>query len=203
MFPSELTDTNMSNETSKSHQARADDYARYFHGRGLDIGCGADKLTIDGCQIDGWDLPQGDAQFLDGIEFTDYDFVYSSHCLEHMVDVETALFHWSGVIRPDGILYIVVPDFLLYEQGVFPSRFNGDHKQMFTLFDVIIRDEQGNRPPNFFTVRDMVSLGRKFGLELIDSRIEAHGYDFTKWLSGTDQTLGHAMAQCVFVFRKK
>jgi SAM-dependent methyltransferase len=190
-------------ETAKSQQIRSADYARYFHGRGLDIGCGADKLTVEGCQIDGWDLPQGDAQYLDEIEFTNYDFVYSSHCLEHMVDVETALFHWAAVLKPDGILYIVVPDFMLYEQGQFPSRFNGDHKQMFTLFDVVVQDDKGQRPPNLFTIREMVSLGRSFGLELIDARIEAHRYDFTKWLSGIDQTLGNAMAQCVFVFRKK
>jgi hypothetical protein len=66
-----------------------------------------------------------------------------------------------------------------------------------------VQDDKGQRPPNLFTVREMVSLGRSFGLELIDARIEAHRYDFTKWLSGIDQTLGNAMAQCVFVFRKK
>lgn len=195
----------MSNESAKARQLREQDYARYFHGRGLDIGCGADKLTIDGCTIDGWDLPQGDAQFLDEIERTDYDFVYSSHCLEHMVDVETALVHWAAVLKPDGILYIVVPDFLLYEQGVFPSRFNTDHKQMFSLFHLDCADDKGRpvQPPNFFTVREMVSLGRGIGLELLDARIEAHGYQFAKFGSGEDQTLGNAMAQCVFVFRKK
>lgn len=187
----------MSNETFKSQQVRRSDYARYFHGRGLDIGCGSDKLTIPGCEIDGWDLPQGDAQFLEGTDLCTYDFLYSSHCLEHMEDVPTALYHWAAVLKSDGVLYIVVPDFLLYEQGVFPSRFNGDHKQMFTLFDI------GEGPANLYTVRKMAAIGRSLNLTLLDAKLEAHGYDFSKLGTGEDQTLGNAMAQCVFVFRKK
>jgi SAM-dependent methyltransferase len=187
------------NETAKSQQVRSADYARYFHGRGLDIGCGADKLAIDGCQIDGWDLPQGDAQYLDEIEFTNYDFVYSSHCLEHMEDVPTALYHWASVLKSDGVLYIVVPDFLLYEQGVFPSRFNGDHKAIFSLFDI-----QTNPPfEKFYTFKRMAEIGRSLNLTMLDAKIECGGYDFTKIGTGLDQTLGNAMAQCVFVFRKK
>lgn len=187
----------MSNESGKARQIREQDYRRYFHGRVLDIGCGNDKLQLDWCQVDGWDLPQGDAQFLDGVELASYDGVHSSHCLEHMVDVETTMYHWAAVLKSDGVLYITVPDVLLYEQGVFPSRFNPDHKAMFTLFDVLSPHEK------LYTLKRMAEIGRSLNLTLLDAKIEAHGYDFKKLGSGEDQTLGNAMAQVVFVFRKK
>jgi hypothetical protein len=38
------------------------------------------------------------------------------------------------VLRPGGHLVVTVPDEDLYEQGVFPSTFNRDHKHTFTIF---------------------------------------------------------------------
>jgi hypothetical protein len=36
-------------------------------------------------------------------------------------------------VKPGGFLFFIVPDEDLYEQGVFPSRFNADHKATFTI----------------------------------------------------------------------
>ncbi|MBM3484459.1 MAG: class I SAM-dependent methyltransferase [Alphaproteobacteria bacterium] len=113
--------------------------ARYFVGRGLDVGSGDDPLASYAQffpQVSGvasWDLEQGDAQFLQGIPDDHYDFVHSSHCLEHMVDPAIALASWFRVVRPGGHLVVVVPDEDLYEQGQWPSTFNGDHKHTFTI----------------------------------------------------------------------
>lgn len=62
-----------------------------------------------------------------------FDFVYSSHCLEHMRDPRRTLLGWWQLVRPGGHLFFIVPDEDLYEQGVFPSRFNPDHKATFTI----------------------------------------------------------------------
>jgi SAM-dependent methyltransferase len=62
-----------------------------------------------------------------------FDFVYSSHCLEHMRDPRSALLEWWKLVKPGGHLLFIVPDEDLYEQGVFPSRFNSDHKATFTI----------------------------------------------------------------------
>ena len=64
----------------------------YFVGNGLDIGGKPDPLSRYRelfCQMKSvrtWDWEDGDAQYLSGVEDGEYDFVHSSHCLEHIVD---------------------------------------------------------------------------------------------------------------------
>jgi len=130
------------NETSKAVMRRLRDsrFARhYFVGDGVDIGAGRDTLAqyaeffpaMRSCR--GWDLPDGDAQLMGGVADASFDFVHSSHCLEHMVDVHAAFDRWLQILRPGGHMVTLVPDEDLYEQGHFPSRFNSDHKWTFTL----------------------------------------------------------------------
>jgi len=112
---------------------------RWFVGDGIDIGAGGDPLgnyremfpRMQNCRA--WDLPDGDAQTLESVADDSLDFVHSSHCLEHMVDPRVALDHWIRVLKPGGHLIVIVPDEDLYEQGVFPSTFNTDHKWTFTI----------------------------------------------------------------------
>jgi len=130
-------------ECSKSIVRRHSDpnfIVRYFVGRGLDIGGKPDPLALYRelfCQmisVRTWDWEDGDAQYLRGIEDGAFDFVHSSHCLEHLMDPREGIRHWLRVVRPGGYLVITVPDEDLYEQGVFPSTFNRDHKWSFTIF---------------------------------------------------------------------
>lgn len=129
-------------ETSKAIQRRIGDInftTRYYVGNGIDIGAGMDPLgdyrwlfpMMKSCRS--WDKDDGDAQYLEGVEDSIYDFVNSSHCLEHMVDPEVALSNWIRVTKRAGHMAILVPDEDLYEQGVFPSTFNSDHKWTFTV----------------------------------------------------------------------
>ncbi len=80
-----------------------------------------------------WDLEDGDAQLMAGVADASFDFVHSSHCLEHMRDPVEALRHWVRILKPGGHLVVTVPDEDLYEHGFWPSRFNGDHKWTFTI----------------------------------------------------------------------
>ncbi len=129
-------------ETSKSIFAKLRDsrYAtRYLVGDGIDIGAGHDSLALYGeffplmrsCRS--WDMPDGDAQYLASVPNATFDFVHSAHCLEHLVDPVLALHHWLRTLKPGGHLVCIVPDEDLYEQGVFPSTFNSDHKWTFTM----------------------------------------------------------------------
>jgi len=112
---------------------------RYFVGKGLDIGGGPDPLGLylelfprmQGVKI--WDKTDGNAETLDTIKNCIFDFVHSSHCLEHLDDPSQALQNWFRVLKPDGYLVIMVPDEDMYEQGEFPSTWNGDHKFTFTI----------------------------------------------------------------------
>jgi SAM-dependent methyltransferase len=129
-------------ECSKSIARRLADsnfVRRYFVGRGVDIGGKPDPLNLYRPLFDRmgelrtWDLEDGDAQFMVGVPDGHFDFVHSSHCLEHLVDPATGLKSWLRITREGGYLVITVPDEDLYEQGVFPSTFNRDHKWTFAI----------------------------------------------------------------------
>lgn len=131
----------MSNECSKAAKRRALDPAftdLFFVGEGIDIGAGPDGLSSQGAQFPRmgsvrlWDIPDGDAMLMAGVPDDSFDFVHSSHCLEHLVNPATALGHWLRIVKPGGYVIVTIPDEDLYEQGVFPSTFNPDHKQTFT-----------------------------------------------------------------------
>ncbi len=128
--------------TSISIQRRVQDSrfaTRYFVGAGIDVGGGPDSLALFGemfpliRRVVVYDQQQGDAQLLANVADNAFDFLYSSHCLEHVRDPAQALANWIRVVRPGGHLVISVPDEDLYEQGEWPSTFNPDHKMTFTL----------------------------------------------------------------------
>ena len=130
-------------ECSKSIARRLSDpnfSNRYFVGHGIDIGGKPDPLALyvgmftRMASVKTWDWEDGDAQHLASVADEALDFVHSSHCLEHLIDPQEGLRHWFRALKPGGYLVITVPDEDLYEQGVFPSTFNRDHKWTFTIF---------------------------------------------------------------------
>jgi ubiquinone/menaquinone biosynthesis C-methylase UbiE len=131
-------------ETSKSIKRRFGDgsfHSRFFVGVGIDIGGGNDPLAAYKTffpaikEVMQWEQePHGDGQYLNTVPDGRFDFLHSSHSLEHMQDPSIALANWIRVVRPGGHLIITVPDEDLYEQGRWPSRFNGDHKWSFTAY---------------------------------------------------------------------
>jgi SAM-dependent methyltransferase len=132
----------MTHETSKAVMRRLSDsrfITRYFVGNGIDIGAGDDPVSnykdfFPGMQqVRNWDLPDGDAQLMAGVADNSFDWLLSSHCLEHMRDPTEAMRNWSRILQPGGHMVLLVPDEDLYEQGVFPSRFNWDHKTTWTI----------------------------------------------------------------------
>jgi ADP-heptose:LPS heptosyltransferase len=107
---------------------------RYTRGRGLEIGCGMEKAFPHVIGIDnGHHFGQGAADFLceadDLSLFADgsMDFVFSSHVLEHMADMQAALNEWCRVLKPGGYLCLYVPSANLYPKCDEPGA-NPDHK---------------------------------------------------------------------------
>ncbi|VTU02535.1 Methyltransferase type 11 OS=Acidiphilium sp. JA12-A1 GN=ACIDI_19c00220 PE=4 SV=1: Methyltransf_23 [Gemmataceae bacterium] len=130
------------NECSKAAARRmhtAGFATHYLVGDGLDVGSGSDPLSKVAHlfplirSVTTFDLPDGDAQLLAKHPDDRFDFLHSSHCLEHVRDPREALRNWVRVVRPGGHLVVLVPDEDLYEQGVWPSTFNPDHKHTFTV----------------------------------------------------------------------
>jgi SAM-dependent methyltransferase len=130
-------------ECSKSIPRRMNDnnfVRRYFVGSGVDIGGKPDPLNLYTeffpaiTDLKTWDWDDGDAELMAGVSDERYDFVHSSHCLEHLRNPATGLANWLRVLKPDGFLVVTVPDEDMYEQRVFPSTFNKDHKWTFTVY---------------------------------------------------------------------
>jgi SAM-dependent methyltransferase len=108
------------------------DWARVFQGRGVDIGCGPDKLPFPECE--GFDQEQGDANEISKYFPPEtFDYIHASQCLEHMHNPLDALRDWLKILKPKGYAVISVPDFVLYEQLNWPSKFNPDHKSTWSL----------------------------------------------------------------------
>jgi SAM-dependent methyltransferase len=89
---------------------------RHCHGSGIDVGAGS------------WPLPgaipvQNDrdqnAFHLPRFADNSLDFVFSSHCLEHLRDWQAALKLWISKLKPGGILFLYLPhkDMLLWHPG--------------------------------------------------------------------------------------
>lgn len=192
----------MSRETKKANLRRRDDplFKKVFSGAGIDIGCGDDPLKVNGyfpslVSVKEFDMENGSAQNILLYEKGHYDFVYSSHCLEHLLDPEQALVQWGGLVGTGGYLIIVVPDEDLYEQGTFPSRFNGQHRFTFTIkkhqswsrFSINISDLIKRALPSW---------------KLLRLRVEDTGYDYARMGSGVDQTAEGAEANIEVVLQK-
>lgn len=118
------------NEASKTRALWGPREQEWLRGTGLDIGCGPDPILPG---VRAFDVGDGDANEITAYVSDSFDFVFSSHCLEHMHDPRHALRQWWQLVKPGGHLIVIVPDEDLYEQGYFPSVFNPDHKATFTL----------------------------------------------------------------------
>lgn len=135
-------------------------------GSGIDIGCGPDPILPN---VRRFDMGDGDANHITEYVHEQFDFVFSSHCLEHMHDPRATLLDWWKLVKPGGHIYFLVPDEDLYEQGVFPSRFNPDHKATFTI------SKARSWSPKSINVLDLArSLPDG---ELVSLVLQDHGYD--------------------------
>jgi SAM-dependent methyltransferase len=189
----------MSNEASKALHRRQSNplYHRAFRGHGLDIGCGNDPLRA--CdwpgiiRLDTFDKEDGNAENINNfLPYNNFDFIHASQCLEHMTDPADAFRNWLKVLKVGGYAVISVPDFDLYEQGFWPSRFNPDHKSTWSM----------EAAPNEVGVC-VLNFVRQFNVRTHLIQLCDQGYDYS--VKGRDQTYEHpgiAEAFIEFVVQK-
>jgi SAM-dependent methyltransferase len=191
------------NETSKALIRRLQDTrfaSTYFKGDGIDIGAGDDPVSKYAQQfplmknVKVWDIPDGDAQKMASVKDNTFDFVHSSHCLEHLHDPYDAFDNWLRICKPGGHIITTIPDEDLYEQGVWPSNHNPDHKVSWT----ILKNESWspasiNLLEFLYQYRDKIEVLK---VELING---AFIYDVQRF----DQTY-HSISECAieFIVRK-
>ncbi len=156
-------------EAKKTNTLRGEAFmTRYFQGKVIDIGAGNDLVCP---HAERFDLEDGDANVIAQYRPVEsYDCVHSSHCLEHMHDPEAALAQWWSLVKPGGFLVTVVPDEDLYEQGVWPSIFNKDHKTTFTL------KAGPSWSPVSFNIENLIK--QLPGAEVLDVSLHDAGYEY-------------------------
>jgi SAM-dependent methyltransferase len=177
----------------------------YFVGAGIDVGAGDDVITPQQypnmTSVVAYDRVYGhtDAQYLPEMADNSFDFVHSSHCLEHCHDPEITLNNWLRVIKPGGHIVVCIPDDRMYEQGFWPSRFNGDHKRSFTMGNPAI--------PTSINVNDL--LAKIPNVQILSAGIIDENYDYTLNVTTgspflVDQTYPETGPECAieFVLRK-
>ena len=102
-------------------------FAKHFcRGKGYDIGCMKPEwsypgsIPIDLDFDDEWDannLPEGHV-----------DYIFSSHCLEHVDDWVGTLNYWTDNLRQGGILFLYLPH---YDQKYWRPWNNRKHNHVF------------------------------------------------------------------------
>jgi|NOAtaT_7_FD_contig_101_887442_length_1061_multi_2_in_0_out_0_1 SAM-dependent methyltransferase len=75
-----------------------------------------------------------EASNLHCIEDSSYDFILSSHCIEHLANPLEGLAEWIRVLKQDGLLVLVVP----HKDGTF------DHRRPVTSLEHLIKDFDGH-----------------------------------------------------------
>jgi ubiquinone/menaquinone biosynthesis C-methylase UbiE len=190
-------------EQSKSARRRYHDgnfVTRFFRGDGIDIGAGQDSLAQYRRQfslmtsVRAWDVGDGDAQYLASIGDQTFDWVHSSHCLEHLQDPRVALGHWLRVLKSGGYLVFTVPDEELYERLHWPSRWTNEHLWSFTIY------KPNSSMPRSVNVVDLV---REFANQATCERIVLIDDFYQPHLPDIDQTLTICAECAIEVVLKK
>jgi len=105
---------------------------QYCNGFGVDLGCGNDKIRPEAVGIDLRNLPGVDvignaARKLKWAVDGQFDYVYSSHFLEHLDEPVEALAEWYRILKPRGHLILYLPHKDYY------TEYNPEHKQELTM----------------------------------------------------------------------
>ena len=96
-------------------------------GHGVDVGCHKPEWAFPGAIIvdpiidptyHAMCLPQGE-----------FDYIFSSHCLEHLTSWVDALDYWATKLKSGGILFLYLPD---YSQYYWRPWNNRKHNHIFT-----------------------------------------------------------------------
>jgi SAM-dependent methyltransferase len=106
-----------------------------------------------------------------------------------MQDPHVALKNWLRILKTGGYLLLSVPDEDLYEQGIFPSTYNADHKHTFTIYK---RSSWCSNSINLFDLLSSTDYSLKIlKIELLDSTYKYK----TSQVSRSDQSMT-AIGEC-------
>lgn len=110
---------------------------KWCQGKGLDLGCADDKICPGAIGVDNRKWWPGiniyaDVKNLTFAKDREYDYVFSSHTLEHLKeDPMEVIEEWLRVIRLGGYLILYLPDMSYYTEP------NPEHFQSFHYVEFV------------------------------------------------------------------
>ena len=110
----------------------------YCKGSGYDIGFCKEDWKFPGAI--GIDLSLDDGFHADNLPNNEVDYIYSSHCLEHVDNWINTLELWISKLKKGGVLFLYLPDF---SQVYWRPWHNKKHKHCFTgdIIKEFLRDK--------------------------------------------------------------
>ena len=115
-------------------------YAKYYcKGVGYDIGFCKEEWKFPGAI--GIDLSLGNGFHADNLPDEEVDYIYSSHCLEHVDNWVNTLELWISKLKNDGVLFLYLPDF---SQVYWRPWHNRKHHHCFTpeIITTFLKDKE-------------------------------------------------------------
>ena len=100
---------------------------KWCHGKGLDIGCNRSEWAYPGAKMIDLDIEDEWSAF--HLPDEKYDYIFSSHCLEHLPDWVGALNYWCTRLKKDGIMFLYLPH---YSQKYWRPWNNRKHVNILT-----------------------------------------------------------------------
>ena len=80
-------------------------------GDGLDIGCSKEEWAFPGAQM--IDIEFDDEWHAMNLPDKKYDYIFSSHCLEHINDWAGTLDYWGQHLKPYGVMFLFLPHYAM------------------------------------------------------------------------------------------
>ena len=102
-------------------------FAKHFcRGKGYDIGCMKPEWSYPGSIPIDLDFP--DEWDANNLPEEQVDYIFSSHCLEHVDDWAGTLLYWTEKIKSGGVLFLYLPH---YDQKYWRPWNNRKHNHVF------------------------------------------------------------------------
>jgi len=102
--------------------------AKVCSGVGYDIGCMKKEWAFPGAIP--IDIRFNDGHDANNLPTVDVDYIFSSHCLEHLNDWVETLDYWTSVLKKEGVLFLYLPH---YDQIYWRPWHNTKHKHVFDV----------------------------------------------------------------------
>lgn len=95
-------------------------------GEGVDVGCMKPEWAFPGAHVVDPIINEYDAL---NFPWSNLDYIFSSHCLEHVYNWVDVLDYWSNKLKSGGTLFLYLPD---YSQVYWRPWNNRKHLNIFT-----------------------------------------------------------------------